>query len=160
LKVYGHDGDYQQTSAFVNPATGEMLICTPREINYTPVHELIHIASNPDFGRNTNQAVDEAVTEYFTHRITAQRNVIRSSEYDVLGSTDVIAEIVKIHGEEILRSAYFQTGKEGVEALRQAVDQKLGKGAFARVVELMDQPHAPPKQIALDLLRWQGATKK
>jgi hypothetical protein len=159
LQVYGKDQDYQYASAFVNPSTGEMLVCTTREINYTPVHELLHVASNSDFRQLTNEAMDEAVTEFFTHRITDQRSVIRSSQYDELGSTDVVAEIVRACGEKLLRQAYLHPGTEGVVQLRQAVDQKLGPGAFNKVVQLMGRPGASSKQMALDLVRGRGIRK-
>jgi hypothetical protein len=165
LKIFGKDKDIDLASAFFDPGSGEITICQPRAVNYTPIHELVHVTSNPTFGSATNKTFDEAVTEYFTLKIAKDNHVPRLTEYQLNGSTAIVDEIVARHGEEILRKAYFQTGKHGVAELRSVVDQRLGPGAFDRVLDIMSRVKTEEqllkdptneKQKALDLLRGRG----
>ncbi|HBG74994.1 MAG: hypothetical protein A2X25_07165 [Chloroflexi bacterium GWB2_49_20] len=147
--------DKDFTSAFVS-SNGEITVNEEQAINYTPVHELMHVASNPELGLMTNEALDEGFTEYFTKQITDSRKTIRSTHYEDIGSVDIVRQLARNHGEELLRRAYFSPGRPVVEELRRAVDQKLGPGAFNKVVELMARNEHINKRLALDLLRSQG----
>jgi hypothetical protein len=165
-QVFGEkDPDSAVASAFVDPNTGRMTICRGRAINYTPVHEMLHAASNPDFRKLTNESFDEGVTEYFALKIANLDKVPRMTEYQLNGSTAIVDQIVAEHGEALLRKAYFQPGEQGYNELQQAVDKKLGPGAFKKVIEIMGRKKTEAqlavdptneKQKALDLLRSRG----
>lgn len=159
-----NDKNIGYAGAFVNPDTGEMYICRGRAANYTSVHEMMHVASNKRFGILTNADFDEAVTEYFSRKIAKRDNVPYMSNYILSGSVDVVDQIVRLHGEDILRKAYFGSDDQGIVELLKAVDQQHGSGAFNKVVELVGReeigPYPIDKQKALDLLKGEGLRGK
>jgi hypothetical protein len=150
------DRDIDAASAFTNPATGEITICRPRAINGSALHEIMHVASNSRLGELTNKALDEAFTEFFTLQITNQRKIPRMTEYELKGTVDVVRQMASDYGEALLRKAYFSPGDDGPNELRQAIDSRLGPGAFRKVLQLMESDVHIKRVKALHLLQGKG----
>jgi hypothetical protein len=125
------------TTGFADPNGFEIFIDQENSYTYTPIHETIHLSSNPEFGLNTNTKMDEATTEFFTRKIANQKKGKHLTAYD--DGAKVINELEKSVGSTPLREAYFGEGKDGIDALVNAVDEKYGKGAFTRLVKLVDE---------------------
>jgi hypothetical protein len=124
-----------QASGMANVNTFEAFIDKIRGYTYTPVHEAIHLASNPQFSNQISQDMDEATTEYFTKQVAKSRKGPTLTAYD--HNVKVIADMVDSIGEGTLRKAYFGEGEESIKALKRAVDKKYGRGAFKKIVELV-----------------------
>ncbi len=103
----------------------------------TVQHELLHAASNPEFGTQIGHNLDEATTEYFTRPLTAQAGINRDDcPYYTEGRVAVIQALANLVGPDVVARAYFGDGEAPVQKLIQAVDKARGPGTWDKFVRL------------------------
>ncbi len=148
---------YQQTfkqpnadhvTGFMDPNTLQVYIDLENCNNYTSVHEVLHLTSNPHFSARVKTGMDEGVTEYFTVKLANKNQVVRSSLYTINDSYKAVDDMAKLVGEAAVRRAYFGDGPGAVDELRILVDQQLRPGAFDKISSLMEEgKHLRARQL-------------
>ncbi len=130
-EAFGDDGEYDFTSAFADPSTGEVFIHRERANEGTPYHETLHLYSSDAYLRLGKNMI-EGTTEYFTRKETNGRGINRSGIYDE--EVSAISELADWVGDDMLERAYFGGDVDG---LKEAVDQKVSKGTFNKFQSAM-----------------------
>lgn len=93
------------------------------------IHEYVHAFSTQHVAIQCGSITDDGIAEYFTRIAVSDLRIDRASLN--LGAYGVVAQIATLVGEKPLGSALIGGDVDG---LREAVDNKLGKGAWSEIV--------------------------
>jgi hypothetical protein len=113
-------------------------------VSVTDAHERLHQMAAPEAPTALGKGLNEGMTEYFAEDIVSNASE-RGAELPAMGAypqeTALVRNLAEIAGRESVEAAYF---KGDIEALREKVDQSLGKGTLesfgAKAKEWKDLP--------------------